>query len=134
SVDLCSVSACFPHVITYPEPGFRGGHAETGSLTCPATPPGTNPCLIRVRVNVADVGSLIATSLLQEVGGYALGSAPRRGRRRTLRRGPTTSRSRWTESAASTSEARERPSSVALDSIGRRGAFAPLRLANGLRS
>jgi len=66
-------------VITYPEPGFRGGHAETGSLTCPATPPGTNPCLIRVRVNVADVGSLSATSLLQEVGGYALGSAPPQG-------------------------------------------------------
>src|SRR5206468_3005571 len=33
SVDLCSVSACFPHIITYPEAGL-GGHAETGKVTC----------------------------------------------------------------------------------------------------
>src|SRR5438093_2943276 len=28
SVDLCSVSACFPHILTYPEPGFTGGRSE----------------------------------------------------------------------------------------------------------
>jgi len=31
TIDLCSVSACFPHVITYPEPGL-GGNQETGSV------------------------------------------------------------------------------------------------------
>src|SRR5438046_1768927 len=37
SIDLCSVSACFPHVLTYPEPHF-GGNAESGTINCPATP------------------------------------------------------------------------------------------------
>ena len=32
SVDLCSVSACFPHVLTYPEPGL-GGSQESGSFS-----------------------------------------------------------------------------------------------------
>src|SRR5439155_2462009 len=37
SIDLCSVSACFPHVLTYPEPHF-GGNAESGTINCPAPP------------------------------------------------------------------------------------------------
>src|SRR2546429_6778424 len=45
SVDLCSVSACFPHVITYPEPGL-GGSAENGSIKCPSAPSASNPCTL----------------------------------------------------------------------------------------
>ncbi len=74
SVDLCSVSACFPHVITYPEAGL-GGHAETGKVTCPATPSASNPCVITIQVNVADVGGPTATSLLESIGAYALAAS-----------------------------------------------------------
>src|SRR2546423_9854379 len=74
SVDLCSVSACFPHVITYPEPGL-GGSAETGSISCPASPSAANPCTLTISVRLADVGSPSTSSLLEEVGGYAFGSA-----------------------------------------------------------
>src|SRR5437879_3329427 len=42
SVDLCSVSACFPHVITYPEPGLCGA-TDTGSIKCPSTPSASTP-------------------------------------------------------------------------------------------
>ena len=80
SVDLCSVSACFPHVITYPEPGFRGGNAEIGSVSCPASPSKTNPCDVTIHVNAADVGHPTATSLLEEVGAYSLASSHLQGR------------------------------------------------------
>jgi len=65
SVDLCSVSACFPHVITYPEPlpasgssgpGFTGS-MESGGIKCPGAPSASNPCTLTVNVNVADVGT-----------------------------------------------------------------------------
>jgi len=79
SVDLCSVSACFPHVITYPEPGFTGGAAETGTVTCPPVPSATNPCSVTVKVNVADVGGPTSKSLLEEVGAYAFGSVHQQG-------------------------------------------------------
>src|SRR5437762_5269436 len=62
SVDLCSVSACFPHVLTYPEPGFRGGNAETGSVKCPASPSPGSPCRITIHVSLNDVGSPTSTS------------------------------------------------------------------------
>jgi hypothetical protein len=78
SVDLCSVSACFPHVITYPEPNL-GGTAEKGSISCPAAPSASNPCSVTIHVNVADVGSPTATSLLEEVGSYAFGAAHPQG-------------------------------------------------------
>src|SRR5439155_17637160 len=55
SVDLCSVSACFPHVLTYPEPGL-GGTAETGRVSSPA-----------------------AGSLLEEAGAYAFASSHPQG-------------------------------------------------------
>jgi hypothetical protein len=75
SVDLCSVSACFPHVITYNEPNAIpptvSGTAETGTLQCPSTPSATNPCTITVTVNAADVGGPTSSSLLEEVGAYA---------------------------------------------------------------
>jgi hypothetical protein len=74
SVDLCSVSACFPHVLTYPEPAF-GGTAEDGRVDCPAAPSASNPCTLTIRVNAADVGSPTASSLLEEVAGYALASS-----------------------------------------------------------
>ena len=74
SIDLCSVSACFPHVLTYPEPGL-GGTQEAGTVQCPATPSAKNPCTITVKVNAADVGSPSARSLLEEVGSYALATS-----------------------------------------------------------
>jgi hypothetical protein len=79
SIDLCSVSACFPHVLTYPEsPGHPGvgpmftGKPESGTIACPASPSAEEPCTLTIKVNVADVGSPTANSLLEEVGGYAL--------------------------------------------------------------
>jgi len=78
SVDLCSVSACFPHVLTYPEPNL-GGSQETGTLQCPATPSATSPCTITVKVNVSDIGGPTATSLLEEVGGYAFAASHPQG-------------------------------------------------------
>jgi hypothetical protein len=78
SIDLCSVSACFPHVLTYPEPGAGPtftGRAETGSIKCPAT----GPCTLTISVKVADVGNPTTASLLEEVGGYALASAIQEG-------------------------------------------------------
>ena len=79
SLDLCSVSACFPHVILYPERPYApasgdSGLGESGSITCPASPSVDNPCTITVNVKVADVGSPTASSLLEEVGAYAFGS------------------------------------------------------------
>src|SRR5438876_1832185 len=78
SVDLCSVSACFPHVITYPEPSF-GGAAETGSVSCPASPSASNPCTLTIAVKVADVGGPTGSNVLEEVGGYAFASAHPQG-------------------------------------------------------
>ena len=74
SVDLCSVSACFPHVLTFPEPGF-GGSTETGSVSCPAVPSATNPCTLTISVNVADVGSPSGASLLEEVSAYSFAAS-----------------------------------------------------------
>jgi len=74
SVDLCSVSACFPHVLTYPEPDL-GGRQETGAVQCPATPSAKSPCTITVKVSAVDVGSPTAKSLLEEVGAYALATS-----------------------------------------------------------
>ncbi len=78
SVDLCSVSACFPHVITYPEPGL-GGTTETGSVKCPGAPSANNPCTLTINVNVADVGNPTSSSLLEEIGSYSFASAHQSG-------------------------------------------------------
>jgi hypothetical protein len=78
SVDLCSVSACFPHVLTYPEAGL-GGSAEDGSVSCPASPSASNPCTITIHVKVGDVGSPTAKSLLEEVAVYAFAAAHPQG-------------------------------------------------------
>jgi hypothetical protein len=86
SIDLCSVSACFPHVITYPEPPPTAtspaaftGLPESGSVNCPALPSADNPCTLAITVNTADVGSPTANSQLEEVGGYALAATPQEG-------------------------------------------------------
>jgi hypothetical protein len=78
SVDLCSVSGCYPHVITYPESGL-GGEAEHGSISCPALPSAANPCHFTIHVKVADVGNPTATSLLEEVGSYSFASVHPQG-------------------------------------------------------
>jgi len=79
SVDLCSVSACFPHVLTYNEPNAPpptvSGSPETGTVVCPPSPSASNPCVITVQVNVADVGNPKANSLLEEVGSYAFAAS-----------------------------------------------------------
>ena len=74
SVDLCSVSACDPHVITYPEAG-TAAHNETGTVTCPTTPSATTPCTITITVTGADIGAPTNGSLLEEVGSYAFASS-----------------------------------------------------------
>jgi hypothetical protein len=78
SVDLCSVSACFPHVITYPEPGV-GGTSEHGSISCPASPSATNPCTLTIKVATSDIGSPTSKSLLEETGTYAFAAAHLQG-------------------------------------------------------
>jgi hypothetical protein len=78
SIDLCSVSACFPHVITYPEANL-GGSSEPASISCPATPSVGHPCRLTITVNAADIGSPSASDLLEEVGTYSLASAHPQG-------------------------------------------------------
>jgi len=77
TIDLCSVSACFPHVMTYPEPGADPtftGKPETGSINCTST-----PCTLTISVKIADVGSPTASSLLESVGAYSLAAALQEG-------------------------------------------------------
>jgi hypothetical protein len=86
SIDLCSVSACFPHVITYPEPApgpgapaTFTGKGEQGTIACPASPSASNPCTLTIKVNVADIGGPNDKSLLEEVSGYSLSAAKPEG-------------------------------------------------------
>jgi len=77
TIDLCSVSACFPHVLTYPEPGAGPtftGKAETGSISCTET-----PCTLTISVKVGDVGNPTTASLLESVGAYSLAAALQEG-------------------------------------------------------
>jgi hypothetical protein len=43
------------------------------------TPSATNPCTLTIIVKVADVGGPTGSNLLEEVGGYAFGSAHQQG-------------------------------------------------------
>lgn len=72
SIDLCSVSACFPHVIYYSEgtTGTDGGHSLPSSDYNFDQTHNT----ITINVPAADVGSPTQTSLLEEVGSYTLAS------------------------------------------------------------
>jgi hypothetical protein len=79
SVDLCSVSACFPHVITYPEQPATGGKSEMGSVVCPSVPSATTPCSLTIQVKVQDVGAPTASSILEEVGAYAFAASHEQG-------------------------------------------------------
>ena len=82
SIDLCSVSACDPHVLLYPEgettnpasPQIPVGSTEPGSITCPASPGPANPCTITINVSANDIGGLTdnSTKTLESVGAYAL--------------------------------------------------------------
>src|SRR5207302_8972460 len=88
TIDLCSVSACFPHVLTYPEPGAGPtftGKAETGSINCT-----TSPCTLTISVKVGDVGSPTASSLLASVGAYSLAAALQEGAETHLAAEPDT--------------------------------------------
>jgi hypothetical protein len=79
TIDLCSVSACFPHVLTYPEPGTGPtftGKPESGSISCPPT---GGPCTLTISVKVADVGNPMPSSVLESVGAYALAAAIQEG-------------------------------------------------------
>ncbi len=87
SVDLCSVSACDPHIVVYPEVG-QNAHSESGTVTCPASPSASSPCTVEIDVNVADVGSpggvsaattgvsraAVSAPALEEIGTYAFAS------------------------------------------------------------
>jgi hypothetical protein len=79
SLDLCSVSACFPHVITYPEQPATGGKSEMGSVVCPSVPSASTPCTLTVQVKVQDVGGPTASSVLEEVGAYAFAASHEQG-------------------------------------------------------
>jgi hypothetical protein len=77
TMDLCSVSACFPHVLLYPEeasmtpvPPLTNGATETGSVSC-----STTPCTVTINVNTANIGNPTASSLLMEVGAYSFASS-----------------------------------------------------------
>jgi hypothetical protein len=72
TIDDCSVSACFPHTLVYPEapPFGLNGISEQGKIDCPATPSAATPCVITETIPVADVGSPTSSSLLEEVGSY----------------------------------------------------------------
>ena len=75
SIDLCSVSACDPHVLYYPEAPAPGASSATGSVSCPPAPSPKAPCTVTIKVAGADIGAPTASSLLEEVGSYAFGSA-----------------------------------------------------------
>jgi hypothetical protein len=80
SIDLCSVSACDPHVEVYPEGVSTSvptatGNTESGTVTCPTTPSAATPCTIAISVSTADIGSPTASTLLEEVGSYTFASA-----------------------------------------------------------
>lgn len=76
SIDLCSVSACEPHVTTYPDaPAFDGTATQTGGFTVSGATADTGTGTITIPVPVGDVGTPTQTSLLEEVGSYAFGAA-----------------------------------------------------------
>jgi hypothetical protein len=78
SVDLCSVSACFPHVLTYSESG-AGGKSEHGTVSCPKSPSAKHPCTITIFVSAADIGKPKGGTLLQEVGAYSFATSHAQG-------------------------------------------------------
>ena len=78
TVDLCSVSACFPHVLIYAESG-QGGKREKGKVSCPRRPSAKHPCTLVIHVAIRDVGKPKPASVLQEVGAYAFATSHPQG-------------------------------------------------------
>ena len=73
SLELCSVSACDPHVEIYPDaPALNGSGMQTGGFTVPGSV--TNG-VITIQVPTADIGQTTQSTLLEEVGSYSFGSA-----------------------------------------------------------
>jgi hypothetical protein len=70
TIDLCSVSACFPHVVYYSE-GPPAGNVITCVSGCFDQSTGT----ITIPVPAGDVGSPTQSSLLEEVGSYGFASS-----------------------------------------------------------
>jgi hypothetical protein len=76
SIDLCSVSACDPHVLYYPDaPAFDGSGTQTGGFTVSNGTADSSTGLLTIPVPIADVGGPTRSSLLEEVGSYTFGSA-----------------------------------------------------------
>ncbi len=65
SIDLCSVSACDPHYLTYYAPP-AGGTTATGAASVPATGAAT----YTIKVPLSAIGNPTSSSLLEEVTGY----------------------------------------------------------------
>ena len=73
SVDLCSVSACDPHVEVYPDAtALNGAGTQTGGFSVPGTV--TNG-VISIPVPTANIGQPTRSTVLEEVGSYSFGSA-----------------------------------------------------------
>ena len=68
SIDDCSVSACDPHVLVYPD--LTGTSQAPPEITCPATPSKDNPCIVILKVNLGDIGNPTNANLFEEVGTY----------------------------------------------------------------
>src|SRR5204862_4301287 len=66
---------------TYTEPHLVG-NADSGTINCPGRPSAFNPCSVTSAGRVGDIGmtpATAATSLLEEVGGYALAATIEEG-------------------------------------------------------
>lgn len=73
SIDLCSVSACDPHVEVYPDaPALDGSGTQTGGFTVPGS---VSNGVITLQVPTSDIGTPSQSTLLEEVGSYTFGSA-----------------------------------------------------------
>jgi hypothetical protein len=71
TIDLCSVSACDPHVLTYPGPAVAPltSHLATGTITLPSK---KSPGSIVIDVPRSDVGGPVTGDRLDSVGSYSL--------------------------------------------------------------
>jgi len=75
SIDLCSVSACDPHVEVYPDaPSVDGGGNQVGGFTLTGSVNATTGA-ISIQVPASDIGNPSQSSLLEEVGSYSFASA-----------------------------------------------------------
>ena len=76
SLDLCSVSACNPHVEVYPDaPVDANGNTAAASMVNTGSSVDQTTGVVSIQVPVGDIGSPAPTTLLEEVGSYAFASA-----------------------------------------------------------